>query len=71
MGEMRLRTGRRYGAEIKALILVLALSGCANMPRGQHGEVLAIRHGWLQVAQVSDKCLYEQRATAFRVRCIL
>lgn len=51
------------------LVSLLALCDCAEMPRGAHGERLAIRHGWLEVAQVSDRCVYEQRTEQLRVRC--
>lgn len=51
-------------------VLTIA-TGCADMPRGKHGERLAINHGWLEVAQVSARCLYEQREYALRVRCVL
>lgn len=54
-----------------ALLALFEMSGCADMPRGAHGERLAIRHGWLEVAQVSDRCVYEQRATQLQVRCII
>lgn len=51
------------------LVILLALSACAGMPRGAHGERLAIKRGWLEVAQVSDRCIYEQRMEQLRVRC--
>lgn len=50
-------------------IVLTILYGCADMPRGRNGERVSINHGWLEVAQVSDRCMYEQRTEQLRVRC--
>lgn len=51
------------------VMALLALASCAAMPEGRHGERLRISHGWLDVSQVTQQCVWQQRVYAFRVSC--
>lgn len=53
------------------LVALVSLAGCAAMPQGRHGERLRISHGWLDVTQVTQQCVWQQRVYAFRVSCVV
>lgn len=56
---------------VRALFVLLLLSGCADMPRGRHGERLDVRSGWLSVTRVGEHCMWQQREYAARISCTL
>lgn len=51
--------------------LTWLLSGCADMPRGDHGEPIRAKSGWVDMQRFNAHCTWQLRAERTRITCQL